>query len=195
MLAVILLVWASLAQGQELRQDQTPTSHTIQKGSSFRTTYLEYFDSEDPNREIAIINLNFERGRYLTKRFSLIGGVNVLLADGYKIDHGDPDHRKLNADRVGVGFAGTVRLDVITWDKHDLFIAGRLGFLVCTGQLPPGGTFWNFNQRYVIGVSIRLLRSMNLLLGGNRLHISNGGYKRNPSYNGNGAFVGVMYGF
>jgi len=195
LLAVILLVSASLAQAQELRQEQPPTSHIIQKGTSFRTAYLEYFDSEDPDREIAVVNLNFERGRYLTRRLSLIGGVNALLSDGYKIDHGHPDRRRLNADRAGVGVAGTVRLDVITIGRHNLFIAGRLGFLVCSGQLPPGGTFWNFNQRYVIGVSVRLLTSMNLLLGGNRLHISNGGYKRNPSYDGNGAFIGVTYGF
>jgi hypothetical protein len=117
-----------------------------------------------------------------------------MLTNGHRIDRSDSD-RKLNADRLGVGLAGSIRFDVIRKDRHNLFIAFRLGFLVCSDQLPPGGTFWNFTQRYVVGVSVRFLPNANLLLGINRLHISNAGYKRNPSYNGNGFFAGVMYGF
>jgi len=194
LLIVILLVWVSFPQAQESEKDRSITCYTIQKVSSFQSTFVEYFSSEDPDRDINIVNLNFERGRYVLKPLSLSGGVHLMLANGHRIDGRDSD-RKLNADRLGVGLAGTMGLDVIRKDGHNLFVAFRLGFLLCSDQLPPGGTFWNFTQRYVAGVSIRFLTNTNLLLGVNRLHISNAGYKRNPSYDGNGAFVGVMYGF
>jgi hypothetical protein len=190
----ILLVWASLVQAQDLKKDQESSSPAIEKGTSFRTTFIEYFLAEDPKRDINIVNLNFEKGRYFLKPISLSGGVHLMLTDGHRIDRGDSD-RKLNADRLGVGLASSIRFDVVQKDRHNLFIAFRLGFLLCSDQLPPGGTFWNFTQRYVVGVSIRFLSNANLLLGINRLHISNAGYKRNPSYNGNGFFVGVVYGF
>jgi hypothetical protein len=194
LLIAILLVWVSFPQAQESEKDRSITCYTIQKGSSFRTTFVEYFSSEDPDRDINIINLNFERGHCVLKPLSLSGGFHLMLANGHRIDGRDSD-RKLNADRLGVGLAGTMRLDVIRKDGHNLFVGFRLGFLLCSDQLPPGGTFWNFTQRYVVGVSIRFLTNTDLLLGVNRLHISNAGYKRNPSYDGNGAFVGVMYGF
>lgn len=193
-LIAMLLVWVSFPQAQESEKDRSITCYAIQKGSSFRSTFIEYFSSEDPDRDINIINLNFERGHYVLKPLSLSGGIHLMLTNGHRIDQGD-SHRKLNSDRLGMGLAGTMRLDVIRKDRHNLFIAFRLGFLLCSDQLPPGGTFWNFTQRYVVGVSIRFLTNSNLLLGVNRLHISNAGYKRNPSYDGNGAFVGVMYGF
>jgi len=194
LLVLILLVWVSLAQAQESEKDQAFTSYTIQKGSRFQTTFVECFIGEDPKRDINIINLNFERGRYFLKPLSLSGGVHLMLTNGHRIDRSDSD-RKLNADRLGMGLASSIRFDVVQKDRHNLFIAFRLGFLLCSDQFPPGGTFWNFTQRYVIGVSVRFLGNRNLLFGVNRLHISNGGYKRNPSYNGNGAFVGVMCGF
>ena len=183
-----------MVQAQELNKDFEPSSPAIEKGSSFRTTFVEYFFAEDPKRDINIINLNFERGQYVLKPLSLSGGVHLMLTSGHRIDRDDSD-RKLNADRLGAGFASSIRFDIIQKDRHNLFIAFRLGFLVCSDQLPPGGTFWNFTQRYVLGVSVRFLTNANLLLGVNRLHISNAGYKRNPSYNGNGFFAGVVYGF
>lgn len=193
-LITTLLVWVSFAQAQESEKDRSITSCTLQKGSSFRSTFVEYFSSQDRDGDINIINLNFERGRHVFKPLSLSGGFHLMLANGHRIDGRNSD-RKLNADRLGVGLAGSTRLDVIQKDRHTLFVAFRLGFLLCSDQLPPGGTFWNFTQRYVVGVSIRFLTNTNLLLGVNRLHISNAGYKRNPSYDGNGAFVGVMYSF
>ena len=194
LLTVILLVWVSLAQAEGLKEDKDSPSPVIGKGSSFQTTFIEYFNAEDPKRDINILNLNFERGHYVLKPLSLCGGVHLMLTNGHRIEQGDSD-RKLNADRLGVGLAGSIRMDVIRKNRHNLFIAFRLGFLVCSDQLPPGGTFWNFTQRYVVGISVRFLPNANLLLGINRLHISNAGYKRNPSYNGNGVFTGVMYGF
>ncbi len=194
LLVPVLLVWVPLAQAQESEKGQAFTSYTIEKGSRFQSTFVEYFNSEDADRDINIINLNFERGHYVLQRLSLSRTVHLMLTNGHRIDRGDSD-RKLNADRLGVGLAGTIRFDVVQKDRHNLFIAFRLGFLLCSDQLPPGGTFWNFTQRYVFGVSVRILSNANLLLGVNRLHISNGGYKRNPSYNGNGVLAGVMYGF
>lgn len=194
LLVAILLGWVSLVQAQDLKKDQEVYSRDIEKGSNFRTTFVEYFFAEDPKRDINIVNLNFEKGRYFLNPLSLSGGVHLMLASGHRIDRGDSE-QKLNADRLGVGFASSIRFDIIQKDRHNLFIAFRLGFLLCSDQLPPGGTFWNFTQRYVVGVSVRFLSNANLILGVNRLHISNAGYKRNPSYNGNGAFAGVVYGF
>jgi len=188
------LVWVSLVQAEELEKDKAFTSHTIQRGSSFQTAFVEYFNSEQSDRDINIMNLNFEKGYYVLKRLSLSRGVHVMLTNGHRIDRGDSD-RKLNADILALGSAGTIRGDVVRKHRHNLFIAFRLGFLLCSDKFPPGGTFWNFTQRYVVGVSVRFLTNANLLLGVNRLHVSNGGYHRNPSYNGNGAFFGVTYGF
>ena len=194
LLIAILLVWVSSVQAQDLKKDQESSSPVIEKGSSFQTTFVEYFIGEDPKRDINIINLNFERGRYVLNPLSLSGGVHLMLTNGHRIDRSDSD-RKLNADRLGMGLASSIRFDVVQKDRHNLFLAFRLGFLLCSDQLPPGGTFWNFTQRYVVGISVRFLNNANLLLGVNRLHISNAGYKRNPSYNGNGFFAGVVYGF
>lgn len=194
-LALVLLVWVSLVQAQKLEEDQELTSYPIQKGSSFQTTYLEYFDGEGPDGGISVQNLNLERGYYLLKRVSLVKCVHLLSANGHTIDRQDPDQKKMDANIVGLGLAGMVRMDLVRINRFQLFIDTGLGFLLCSGEFPPGGTFLNFTQRYGIGISVRFLRNINLLLGGRRLHVSNGGYHRNPSYNGNGAFVGLMYGF
>lgn len=195
MLTAALLVWVSFPQAQESEKDRSITSYTIQKGSSFQVTSVEYFDGEDPRDEITVQNLNFERGYYLLKPLSLIRGVHLLSTGGHKKDKEDPEPKKMDADLIGLGLAGTVRLDLVRIKRFQLFIDTGIGFLLCSDKFPSGGTFWNFTQRYGVGVSVKFLKNMNLLLGGRRLHVSNGGYHRNPSYNGNGAFLGVMYGF
>ena len=195
MLAAILLVWVSMAQAQECEKERAISSYTIQKGSSFWATSVEYFDGEDPRDEITVQNLNFERGYYLLKPLSLIRGIHLLSTGGHKKDREDREPKRMDVDLIGLGLAGTGRLDLVRIKGLQLFIDTGIGFLLCSDQFPPGGTFWNFTQRYVVGVSVRFLTNANLLLGVNRLHISNAGYKRNPSYDGNGAFLGVMYGF
>ncbi len=190
LLVVFLLVGASSVQAQELKNN-TPT---IQKGSSFLNTYLEYFDNVNRNREINVFNLNVERGYYPLKPLSLIGGIHMLFASGYRVYPVYPRKTK-DTDVLGLGFAGTVRFDLVRIRRSALFIDASLGFLLCTDKFPPDGTFWNFTQRYTVGVSLKIHKKANLLAGVRHLHVSNAGYKRNPSYDGNGPFAGVMFGF
>jgi hypothetical protein len=184
LLVVILLVGASLVQAQESKN----TTPAIQKGSTFLNTYLEYFDN------VSVFNLNVERGCYPLKPLSLIGGLHMLFASGYRVYAGYPRKTK-DTDVLGLGFAGTVRYDLVRVKRSALFIDASLGFLLCTDKFPPDGTFWNFTQRYTAGVSLKIHKKVNLLMGARHLHVSNAGYKRNPSYDGNGPFAGVMFGF
>jgi len=192
---VILLLWVSSVQAHGPEKEGVFTSHAIHKGSTFQTFYIDYFDSKKPDREISVINLNNEWGYYILKSLSLIGGYHVLHTSGYRVNKDDPGWKKVDASVMGLGVAGTVRLDLVRINRYRVFIDAGLGFLLCSDEFPPGGTFWNFTQRYSVGVSVRFSKNMKLLLGGRHLHVSNGGYYRNPSYDGNGPFVGVMYGF
>lgn len=195
LLIVILLLWVSSVQAQGSEKERISTAHSIHKGSTFQTLYLDFFYSEKPDRKISVINLNKEWGYYILKPLSLIGGYHVLHTSGYRLKRDEPGWMKVDASVMGLGLAGTVRFDLVSINRFGVFIDAGLGFLICSDEFPPGGTFWNFTQRYTVGVSVRFSKNMKLLLAGRHLHVSNGGYYRNPSYDGKGPFVGVMYGF
>jgi hypothetical protein len=198
---ILLLVTLGLfagtisAESKGLENDKVTISHIPQKKSSFRTVFLEYYESQNADREISLINLNLEKGYYPLKPLSLNGGLHLLYAHGYRINKKDPELKKMDANTIGMGFAGTVHLDALKINIGKLFFDFRFGFLLCLNKFPPNGTFWNFTQRYGIGFSVKLKRNLDLILGGRHLHVSNGGYVRNPSYNGNGPFLGLRFGF
>lgn len=58
------------------------------------------------------------------------------------------------------------------------------------------GTRFNFITRYGAGAEWRLSNKINLQVGARHTHLSNGnirGIGRNPSFDGNGAFIGMLY--
>ena len=58
------------------------------------------------------------------------------------------------------------------------------------------GTRFNFTTKYSLGAEFQLCKSVLLQLGVRHFHLSNGnikGIQRNPSYDGNGLFAGLIY--
>lgn len=197
LLLVILGLFAETisVESKGLKSNEVSTFHTPQKRTSFRTVFFEYYESQNSDRKISLLNLNLEKGYYLLKPLSLSGGLHLLYTEGYRIDKKDPELKKMDANTIGMGFAGTVHLDALRMNIGKLFFDFRFGFLLCLNKFPPNGTFWNFTQRYGIGFSVKLKKNLDLILGGRHIHVSNGGYVRNPSYNVNGPFLSLRFSF
>ena len=173
-------------------------SQLYRADSTYRSTYVEYYDSENYDKDIQIISLNLDRGYYLFRNFSIVGGSSYLLTQGHRTELGRRGETQLSAQVVGAALSAFIRLDVITYRNNSVFIDGGFGLLLTAKEFPPGGTVWNFISRYGAGLSINLESQVNLMLGVRHIHISNGkgvGHPRNPAYDGNGLYMGVTYGF
>jgi len=58
------------------------------------------------------------------------------------------------------------------------------------------GTKFNFSTKYGIGTEVKISHKFYLQAGARHFHLSNGnikGVSRNPSYDGNGLFLGLLY--
>ena len=167
------------------------------QGSMFQSVYLEYFDSQDSDRDIWTSQLNTDVGYYLLKDLAVIGNLALFAANGNRFLDSDPTMTPMDADTFGGGFGGMLHLDVITIDSWSLFLDAGVGMLFTTDDFPPRGTAWNFKYRYGFGIAAPLDDNLNLIAGFRRLHISNGKgiVPGNPSYDGNGGYFGLLWQF
>jgi len=182
----------------DTQAQETAITELYKSGSSYKSIYIEFYDSEDYDRDIQIINLNIEQGYYILPNFSVNVGANVLFTNGHRTEIGNRGEENTDARVVGTGLSGLLRLDIFTFRKNSVFIDGGLGLVFTSDDFPPGGTFWNLMSRYGAGLSINIKPNMNLGLGLRHIHFSNGkgiGHPRNPAYDGNGVYLGLIYDF
>lgn len=183
----------------EIRAQENPTNTGLYKsGVSFRSMYIEYYDSENYDRNIQLIIANLEQGYYVFRNISINGGGHIMLTNGHRTEIGNRGEENTAANVFGFGVSGLLRIDLITYAGNGLFIDGGYGLLLTSADFPPGGTRWNFTTRYGSGISITVKPDLNIRAGVRHIHISNGkgiGHPRNPAYDGNGAYVGLIYAF
>ena len=105
------------------------------------------------------------------------------------------------------GFRPFMRWYPYQRNKIKLFFEYGAGCAYSLNRFPSTGTGWktdtartgtrfNFTTKYGAGAEIRLHKTLRLQVGLRHFHLSNGnirGIQRNPSYDGNGFFAGIMY--
>ena len=105
------------------------------------------------------------------------------------------------------GFRPFIRWYPYQRNKIKLFFEYGAGCAYSISRFPLTGTGWkadtartgtrfNFTTKYSAGAEFQLCKSVLLQLGVRHFHLSNGnikGIQRNPSYDGNGLFAGLIY--
>jgi predicted porin len=83
-------------------------------------------------------------------------------------------------------------------DRLTLFIEGIAGLFYGQHNFPKGGTHFNFNEQFGLGATYRIDGNVHFLGGVRYMHISNArirGADENPSYDGLGGYVGVLFNY
>ncbi len=113
---------------------------------------------------------------------------------------------KIN-NTLGFGFRPFARWYPFAFKKAKIFFEYGAGASYSFDKFPMSGTGWesdtarigtrfNFTTKYGIGVEIKINKTVSLQSGLRHFHLSNGnlaGIQRNPSYDGNGFFAGLLY--
>jgi hypothetical protein len=114
---------------------------------------------------------------------------------GYGLDNEEdpgPDCDDTFATGVNVG----LRYHFYERDRTTLFVEGLAGLFYGLRNFPAGGTHFNFNEQLGVGATYRLQDNCHVMGGVRYMHISNAqirGQDENPSFNGLGGFVGVLF--
>ena len=114
---------------------------------------------------------------------------------GYHLDEENgtsDDADDASAAGVNVG----LRYHYLEYERLSLFIEGIAGLFYGTRNWPEGGTHFNFNQQMGLGATFRFDEHAHLIGGVRYMHLSNGrirGEDENPSFDGIGGYVGVMF--
>lgn len=102
-------------------------------------------------------------------------------------------------DAGGINPGFTLRYHLINRDRWTLFADAGIGLLFATGDVPVGGTSFNFTPHVGAGATFRLGDSASrLVIGARWHHVSNArieGDGRNPDRDGVFVYGGVMWPF
>lgn len=113
---------------------------------------------------------------------------------GYRLDQeGTGDDAD---DATGMGVNLGLRYHFLERERLSLFFEGIAGLFYGHRNFPEGGTHFNFNEQLGLGATLRMRDNLHLIGGVRFIHISNArirGEDENPSFNGLGGFVGVMF--
>jgi len=163
------------------------------RGSSLRSGALliEYFDGENSSAGSWAGTFGVDGSREWSGVVSLSGASHLLVARGVRLVETQSGTQAEDADTWGLGTFSLLRLGPHLGPITPFVEAGP-GVLYTSGAFPPGGTHWNFTQRYGFGVSVRLSRGFRLGISSRHFHVSNGkgaGDSRNPSFDGTGVVI------
>ena len=150
----------------------------------------------------ASYSASFAKGESVT---SGVAGASYYFAERHAVraelvghfldnDGRDPDADDALAPGVNLG----LRWHFLERDRFTLFIEGIAGMFYGGRNFPRRGTHFNFNQQFGLGATYRIDENVHLLGGARYMHISNArvhGEDENPSFDGLGGFVGVLFTF
>ncbi|MCI0366619.1 MAG: acyloxyacyl hydrolase [Phycisphaerales bacterium] len=105
---------------------------------------------------------------------------------------------ELGEDVIGGGLDLVFRLHFVSEPSWSLFIEGAAGFVFFDDDFPPGGTEFNFNFYFGLGVTYQLDSHTHLVAGARFYHISNArlnGLQHNIGFDSGAAYVGLMFPF
>mgnify|MGYP001274345309 CR=1 FL=1 len=132
-------------------------------------------------------NLAFAVQYFLIDDVELIGEVGGW----YFAQDGD--------DQAGVNPSFTIRWHYLNRDRWSLYLDAGIGLLFATGEVPDGGSSFNFMPRAGGGATYRLTDSgVRLVAGARWHHVSNArinGDEDNPDRDGVAVYAGLMFPF
>jgi hypothetical protein len=173
------------------RQDPAPIAPRHQTDSTFvqmrafhGVPILQKSFFWDGNGEVEDTGLGVHAGTYLDEQFAVGIGSNVATwwTPGSNVH--------------SLELEGLLRLHPLA--DWPLFVDGTGGYQLATGQIPPGGTVWNFTFGFGLGLELPVGSSMSLLTAVDYHHISNAlgrDNERNPSQNEARIWVGIEWNF
>lgn len=166
------------------------------KGNIHHETTLEHYFGENSvdvfgDRPISLSQFNTTISRYLLNRFSISGNAFFSIIRGER----NIDFITESANTVGTGFSGGIRWEVLNFSHHNFYIETYRGLIFTLDDFPPKGTPINFLVRYGLGYTIHLSDNRYMFFGWRWIHVSNGTglVHGNPSYDGNGLFLGFKF--
>ena len=132
-------------------------------------------------------------GYYIRDRLSIRGELV-----GYDLDNKAGPSDADADDAMGIGVDAGLRYQFIEYRRLTLFAEIYTGVLYSHRDFPEDGSHLNFNLHGGVGATFRLHDDVHLIGGVRHLHISNArlrGEDENPSFDGPGAYVGVLFRF
>ena len=161
-----------------------------------RAIASEVFVPEDvDNRDIRVATLSVETERYLVGGLWLRGALGLVFTEGVLRPDDGPQGVEREAEGVGLGGGGFLRWRPVRVRRLAPFVEGGFGALFTTEAFPPGGTVWNFSQRYGLGIDVQITARLELAVAYRHVHFSNGKGlgSQNPSYNGDGVMLAISW--
>lgn len=119
---------------------------------------------------------------------------------GYHLDNkAGPFTAAGNADdALAAGVNIGLRYQFLEYERLTLFVEGYAGLFYGHRDFPEDGTHFNFNEQFGLGATFRLRDNLHLVGGARYMHISNAqihGSDENPTFDGIGGYVGVLFTF
>lgn len=191
LLILIFILTSTTMFGQKIKFLGVDSTINNYKGCFQTSTSFEYTFSEELDKQISVGLVKTETSYYLFNRFSVGGQLFLALPRGERFANG----QTYNCNTFGVGFSGVMRWEFVKLDYHSLFVESGLGMIFTVKPFPPMGTFYNFTPNFGLGTNVKLNNITQLTFGYRWQHFSNGTgiVPTNPSYNGNGIFLGFRY--
>lgn len=118
---------------------------------------------------------------------------------GYNLDNQEGPFTSVRPDdAIAGGINIGLRYQFLEYERLALFVEGYAGVLYGHRDFPEQGTHFNFNEQLGLGATFRLRNNLHLVGGARYMHISNAqihGVDENPTFDGVGGYVGVMFTF
>lgn len=197
--SIILLITLvpALGYAQKFTPFGTDSIFFHQKGNTHYSTILEHYFSENLHKNwndkpISVTQFGTLVDYYVLDRIAVGAAGHVVIPRGERIVD---NNQSLSANTVGLGLAGSVRIELLNLHYHNFYIETQQGMVFTLDSFPPGGTRWNFMVKYGLGYTIHLAEKKYLNFGWRWMHISNGtGFvPTNPAYDGNGIYLGFKF--
>ena len=160
------------------------------------TTHLAFYGPEDKlGRDIQMTLLNIGAERYFRKNLGFVADAYLVSTSGNIIQ--SPDPAELDSDSFGIGGSLGLKWHFIRSQRWSAFVDGSVGLLYTDNEFPSGGTKLNVLSRANIGITWQMRRQLHLVTSLSLVHVSNGKglTEENPSFNGEGGYLGLVYRF
>jgi hypothetical protein len=167
--------------------DAVPRASMFPKGTWTMEYYGGYIHSvsQDENVSSGVVAGGYYFGERHALRAEVVG--SFLDNDGTTSDADDS---------VAGGLNLGLRFHFLEHEGLTLFFEGIAGMFYGARNFPEGGTHFNFNEQLGLGATIRLDEHAHFFGGARYMHISNArihGEDENPSFDGVGGFIGMLF--
>ena len=194
---ILIILFATVTcNGQKFTPLGIDSSMHHTRGNIHYATILEHFSIEQnihgsDIRTASVTQINAQADCYLFHRIALSGTLFLSIPRGEHVI----ESVEYSANTIGAGLSGGIRIELLNLSYHNFYVEGYEGMIFTKDAFPPKGTPWNFIARFGFGYTVNLAEKRYLIFGWRWMHISNGtGFvPSNPSYDGNGLYIGFKF--